>query len=102
MGKCIILNGTSSSGKTTVSKELQKLLPELAHVEIGNMAHLYFEMFREDYNHTAEWGEKRYNRQIVIREILLNSANLLLKQGFDVCIDTVLDGPMQMNIWSVI
>jgi chloramphenicol 3-O phosphotransferase len=93
MPKCIILNGASSSGKTSICKELQILMPELAHLQIDNIASLYFSCFSEDYDHTAEWSKKRYKRQIAIRRMLTGLALILLEQGFDVCIDTGFDGP---------
>jgi chloramphenicol 3-O phosphotransferase len=92
MTKCILLNGTSSSGKTTVSKALQQFVPDLAHVGIGNIYKLYIEMFREDYPHPFDWSEGRYKRQVALREMLVSTSIILLKQGFSVCIDTVLDG----------
>jgi chloramphenicol 3-O phosphotransferase len=93
MTKCIILNGASSSGKSSISRELQKLIPSLLHIQIDNIAELYFNMFADNYPHKGEWCEERYIRQIAIREILINTATIMLKQSFYVCIDTGWDGP---------
>jgi chloramphenicol 3-O phosphotransferase len=93
MPKCIIINGASSSGKSTVIKALQILMPELVHVRLSDIAMLYFGMFRDDYPHVAEWGETRYKRQLAIREMVVHTALTMLKQGFDTCINTTFDGP---------
>lgn len=33
----IVLNGSINSGKTSVSKALQKIIPELAHIEVDDL-----------------------------------------------------------------
>lgn len=91
--RCIILNGASSSGKSSIARELQTLLPELVHIQIDNVAGFYFDMFSKEFPHMGEWGEVRYRRQIAIREMLVSNAIIMLKQCFDVCIDTGFDGP---------
>jgi chloramphenicol 3-O phosphotransferase len=93
MAICIILNGPSSSGKSTLAKELQKQLPKLLHLQIDAVADLYFGMFPKGYHHEMEWAEARYMRQFSIREMLTNTAVVMLRQDFDVCIDVGLDGP---------
>ncbi|MFN7039379.1 MAG: phosphotransferase-like protein [Alphaproteobacteria bacterium] len=93
MPKCIILNGASSSGKTTIAQELQKLIPSLVHIQIDNIAELYFGFFSDNYPHSIEWDEERYMRQVAIRQMLISSAKIMLKQNFDVVIDTGIYGP---------
>ncbi|WP_164503879.1 phosphotransferase-like protein [Rickettsiales endosymbiont of Stachyamoeba lipophora] len=93
MTKCIILNGASSSGKSTIIKALQTLMPDLAHVRLSDIAFLYFGMFHDNYFHDPEWGEVRYKRQVAIREMVIAQSLIMLKQGFDICIDTTFDGP---------
>ena len=94
MRKVIILNGPSCSGKSSIAKELQNIDSQLCHIQIDEIAGIYFNMFKPDYPHAVEFNEERINRQIAIREILINTALTMLNQGFSVCIDTGFDEPM--------
>lgn len=39
MANVIIINGPINSGKTTISQELQRRLPQLAHIEVDDLRH---------------------------------------------------------------
>jgi chloramphenicol 3-O-phosphotransferase len=65
----------------------------MTRIQIDDIAELYFGMFSPEYIHIKEWGEIRYKRQVAIREMLINLALVILKQGFNLCIETGFDGP---------
>jgi chloramphenicol 3-O-phosphotransferase len=66
MTSCIILNGPSSAGKTSIIKEIQLIEPEKARIRIDDIADLYFGMFSSEYNHTKEWGRNDISVKLLL------------------------------------
>ncbi|MBX9704031.1 MAG: chloramphenicol phosphotransferase CPT family protein [Silvanigrellaceae bacterium] len=93
--RCIILNGTSSSGKTSVAKALQLEMPNLLHLQIDSIGDLYFGMFPPGYDDsfTDKWEEPTFRCRKQITEIFLKCALTMMKSGYNLCLDTILDGP---------
>jgi chloramphenicol 3-O phosphotransferase len=84
MNKLIILNGTSSSGKTTLAKYLQKLLPE-------PYCNLCMDVF-------MDMGAKKFPFDTVVPPIIasmMQSIPVFLKNNNNVIVDCVLFFPLK-------
>lgn len=108
MTQAIILNGPSCAGKTTIAKEICKQSNnKFVHLQIDKAGEFYNTIFpkkfpfvpnepdteNDDDGLKGLFNNNRIARRKVVASILLASAKELLHQGFDVVIDTALDGP---------
>lgn len=91
--KCIILNGASCSGVTSIAKELQKQVPDFLHLETRRVGEFYCGMFPPSYNHSSQWDEDRFTRRNNLNSISCYTAKMILDHSMNVIIDTGFDGP---------
>lgn len=85
--KCIILNGVSCSGVTAVATSLQKLIPNLLHVETRSAGAFYLGMFPTSYKHSKEskeWDEDRFTRRNSLNSISCHAAKMVLDRSMNV------------------
>lgn len=88
-GHVIFLNGTSSSGKTTIAKALQDKLPEpYMYVSIDDFFHLYPERFLEPTS--KEEAEILQRLLPAVVSGLHKSVTALAQSGNNVIVDQVL------------
>lgn len=86
-GRIIILNGASSSGKTSLAKELQKLL-EASYLHIGLDA--FIDMFPENYGYIEDKYLQEINRKSILSA--MNTCIVsLANSGYNLIVDHVLD-----------
>ena len=108
MGKVIIINGASCSGKSTIAKEIcHQTNNKFVHLQIDKVSHLYGTIFPKGFIFTENdpgtennddglknlFNKNRLARRIVVASIMLATAKELLSQNFNLVIDTALDGP---------
>jgi len=92
-GKIIFLNGTSSSGKTTLSRRLLEKLPEQYHyLSVDTFMQMEPEWYLEQaFNHTIDYLSGRWINTIVDYVILDTPIG---KQLFSECLDLLHDHPV--------
>jgi chloramphenicol 3-O-phosphotransferase len=108
MSKVIIINGPSCAGKTTIAKEICKQSNnKFVHLQIDKAGEFYGTIFpkgfvfaeneigteNNDDGLNGLFNNNRLARRKVVASILLATAKELLKQNFNIVIDTALDGP---------
>ena len=107
MSQIIILNGPSCAGKSTIAKEICATLDNFIHLQIDKVSTFYGTIFPkgmkfvqndpgtddEDDGLKGLFNKNRIARRKVVASILLATANELASQGFNLVIDTALDGP---------
>jgi chloramphenicol 3-O phosphotransferase len=108
MKKVIIINGPSCAGKSTIAKKIcNKSNNKFLHLQIDKVSHLYGTIFPQgikfvenepgtddqDNGLKGLFNKNRFARRKVVASIMLATANELIKQGFDLVIDTAFDGP---------
>ncbi len=108
MSKVIIINGPSCAGKTTIAKEICKQSNnKFVHLQIDKAGEFYSTIFPKGFvfadneigTENSDDGLKglfnhnRLARRKVVASVLLATAKELLKQNFNIVIDTALDGP---------
>jgi chloramphenicol 3-O phosphotransferase len=100
-GHVIFLNGTSSSGKTTIAKALQEKLPEpYMYVSIDNFFHMYPDRFLNPTNLKESLVLERLVPAVLSG--LHRSAAALAQSGNNVLVDHLLqeDGSLQECVES--
>ena len=117
MPKVIFLNGPSSSGKTSIAKELQRILPDAyMHIGIDKMISMMPDHLNDWQGNSVEhgfWWKKNVDAEgNLVCDIMLGdvakrvSASLkslviaLLKDGHNVIIDEVCMSREQAAIWK--
>ncbi len=108
MNKVVIINGPSCAGKTTIAKEIcRQSNNQFVHLQIDRAGEFYSTIFSKGFKFIENipgtendddglkglFNNNRLARRKVVASILLASAKELLQQGFDIVIDTALDGP---------
>ena len=108
MSKVIIINGPSCSGKTTIAKEIcMQSDNKFVHLQIDKAGEFYSTIFPKGFKFAENeigtenndntllglFNNNRLERRKVIASVLLATAKELLKQNFNIVIDTALDGP---------
>lgn len=108
MSKVIIINGPSCAGKTTIAKEICKQSNnKFVHLQIDKAGEFYGTIFPKGFVFTENeigtennddglkglFNNNRLARRKVVASALLATAKELLKQNFNIVIDTALDGP---------
>jgi chloramphenicol 3-O phosphotransferase len=108
MSKVIIINGPSCAGKTTIAKEIcKKSNNKFVHLQIDKAGEFYNTIFPKGFKFAENeigtennddglkglFNNNRLARRKVVASILLGTAKELLKQNFNIVIDTALDGP---------
>ncbi len=108
MSKVIIINGPSCAGKTTIAKEIcKKSNNKFVHLQIDKAGEFYNTIFPKGFKFAENeigtennddglkglFNNNRLARRKVVASILLATAKELLKQNFNIVIDTALDGP---------
>lgn len=108
MSKVIIINGPSCAGKTTIAKEICKQSGnKFVHLQIDKAGEFYGTIFPKGFVFTENeigtennddglkglFNNNRLARRKVVASVLLGTAKELLKQNFNIVIDTALDGP---------
>jgi chloramphenicol 3-O phosphotransferase len=84
-GKVVILNGTSSSGKTSVAQALQEMTEELyLYVSLDNFYAMLPDWFRR--SRSEQWPTLTLHMQ----RALFSTVAVLAEQGHHVVVDTVL------------
>lgn len=80
-GTIIVLNGVSSSGKSTLAKEITKLLPD------------FFPFSIDDYDHVIEKMEDRENKRLIPIDtefFYYHNAAMFSEQGVNLILDQIL------------
>ncbi len=104
--KIIIINGPSCAGKSTVAKEICNTA-KFVHLQIDKVSDFYGTIFpkgmkfvdndpgtdHQDNGLKGLFNKNRFARRKVVASIMLATVEELTKQGFDLVIDTALDGP---------
>lgn len=108
MTKVIIINGPSCAGKTTIAKEICKQSNnKFVHLQIDKTGEFYSTIFPKGFVFAENeigtennddglrglFNNNRLARRKVVASILLATTKELLKQNFNIVIDTALDGP---------
>jgi predicted house-cleaning noncanonical NTP pyrophosphatase (MazG superfamily)/chloramphenicol 3-O-phosphotransferase len=108
MSKVIIINGPSCAGKTTIAKEICRQSDnKFVHLQIDKAGEFYSTIFPKGFVFAENeigtennddglkglFNNNRLARRKVVASILLATAKELLKQNFNIVIDTALDGP---------
>ena len=108
MSKVIIINGPSCAGKTTIAKEIcMQSDNKFVHLQIDKAGEFYSTIFPKGFKFAENeigtenndntllglFNNNRLERRKVIASVLLATAKELLKQNFNIVIDTALDGP---------
>ncbi len=84
-GKVIFLNGTSSAGKSTLAKEIQKISKERwFHVQLDTFLHMIHDKFYMDQKTVLETVNTGAS---IMHEFILN----LCENGENVILDTVIE-----------
>jgi len=113
----IILNGASSSGKSSIAKQLQALLPDnYLHIGIdtfitmmpnksNNLAEsdkqtdgFYFKTIEQDGNKVRRIDYGEYGK--VINSAYHSTVRHLADLGLKLIVDDVMDGKREQDIWS--
>ncbi len=104
----IIINGASCSGKSTIAKEIcSRSNNKFVHLQIDKVGEFYGTIFpkgfkfaenepgTEDHDDGLKglFNNNRLARRKIVASILLATAKNLLEKGFNIVIDTALDGP---------
>ena len=87
-GKIIVLNGVSSSGKTTIAKELANILPDYFHIAI------------DDYDYLIEQLEDRENGKLIPVEtdiLFHRQLRIFSDFGVNLIVDTVIATEMVLE-----
>lgn len=87
-GKIVLMNGVSSSGKSTVAKELAKILPDYFHVSI------------DDYDYLIEKMEDREKGKLIPIEtdiLFHRQLRILSDFGVNLIVDTVIANEMVLE-----
>lgn len=82
----VILNGPSSSGKTSTAKALQQLIPGLFHVDLDVFEEMAPQQYFESAN--AELNRRRFNQ---MRECMHTFVKALASSGHKVVVDEVVN-----------
>jgi chloramphenicol 3-O phosphotransferase len=91
-GKVVILNGTSSSGKTSVAQALQEMTEELyLHVSLDDFYAMLPDWFRR--SRSERWPTLTLHMQ----RALFSTAAVLAEQGYHVVVDTALLDPQDLQ-----
>ena len=108
MSKVIIINGPSCAGKTTIAKEICRQSDnKFIHLQIDKAGEFYGTIFPKGFKFIENdpgtddqddglkslFNKNRLTRRKVVASIFLGTAKELLKQNFNIVIDTALDGP---------
>jgi chloramphenicol 3-O-phosphotransferase len=108
MSKVIIINGPSCAGKTTIAKEICRQSDnKFVHLQIDKAGEFYGTIFPKGFVFAENeigtennddglrglFNNNRLARRKVVASILLATTKELLKQNFNIVIDTALDGP---------
>jgi|AutmiccommuBRH23_1029490.scaffolds.fasta_scaffold00039_69 chloramphenicol 3-O phosphotransferase len=87
-GNIIVLNGVSSSGKTTIAKELAKILPEYFHLSI------------DDYDYVIEKMEDREKGKLIPVETDIffhRQLKIFSDYGVNLIVDNVIDNEIVLQ-----
>jgi chloramphenicol 3-O phosphotransferase len=87
-GMIIVLNGVSSSGKSTLAKELTKLLPD------------FFSFSVDDYDLVIEKMEDRENERLIPIEteyFYYKNVAMFLDRGVNLILDQILHDPITLQ-----
>lgn len=100
-GLIVFLNGTSSSGKTSISMELknQKEIP-FHHLSIDDFFRNYFDFINNKFQDTEPTKEVDNIGQIIfdpIVSVYYATIKLFLEMGLNVIVDTVIDNDKRFN-----
>lgn len=91
-GKVVILNGTSSLGKTSVAQALQEMTEELyLYVSLDNFYAMLPDWFRR--SRSEQWPTLTLHMQ----RALFSTAAVLAEQGHHVVVDTALLDPQDLQ-----
>lgn len=108
MSKVIIINGPSCAGKTTIAKEICRQSDnKFVHLQIDKAGEFYSTIFPKGFVFVENeigtennddglkglFNNNRLARRKVVASVLLGTAKELLKQNFNIVVDTALDGP---------
>lgn len=108
MRKVIIINGPSCTGKSTIAKEIcNRSNNKFLHLQIDKVSDFYGTIFPkgmkfvendpgtddQDNRLKGLFNKNRLARRKVVASIMLATAKELIRQDFDLVIDTALDGP---------
>lgn len=108
MSKVIIINGPSCAGKTTIAKEICRQSDnKFVHLQIDKAGEFYSTIFPKGFVFAENeigtennddglkglFNNNRLARRKVVASVLLGTAKELLKQNFNIVVDTALDGP---------
>ena len=108
MNKIIIINGPSCSGKTTIANEIcTQSSNGFVNLKIDKAGEFYSTIFPKGFKFVENepgtdnnddglkglYNNNRLARRKIVASILLATAKELLNKGFDVVVDTALDGP---------
>lgn len=100
-GLIVFLNGTSSSGKTSISMELknQKEIP-LQHLSIDDFFRNYFDFINDKFSDIEPKKEVDNIGQIIFDPIIsvyYATIKLFSEMGLNVIVDTVIDNDKRFN-----
>ncbi|MHC0036928.1 chloramphenicol phosphotransferase CPT family protein [Pseudoneobacillus sp. C159] len=87
-GMIIVLNGVSSSGKSTLAKEIEKLLPD------------YFSFSIDDYDLVIEKMEDRENQRLIPVEteyFYYKNVGMFSDRGVNLILDQILHDPLTLK-----
>jgi chloramphenicol 3-O phosphotransferase len=108
MYQVVIINGPSCAGKTTIAKEICRQSDnKFVHLQIDKAGEFFSTIFPKGFKFAENeigtennddglkglFNNNRLARRKVVASILLATAKELLNQGFNIVIDTALDGP---------
>jgi chloramphenicol 3-O phosphotransferase len=108
MSKVIIINGPSCAGKSTIAQEIcMQSDNQFVHLQIDKVSDFYGTIFPKGFKFIENdpgtddqddglkglFNKNRLARRRVVASIMLATAKELLKQNFNIVIDTALDGP---------
>jgi chloramphenicol 3-O phosphotransferase len=104
----IIINGPSCAGKTSIAKEIcSQSANKFVHLKIDKVGEFYSTIFPKGFKFVENeagtennddglkglFNNNRLARRKIVASILLATAKELLRQNFNIVIDTALDGP---------
>lgn len=108
MIRLVIINGPSCAGKSSIAKEICALSNnKFVHLQIDKAGEFYSTIFPKNFQFVENepgtenndngfkglFNNNRFARRKIVASVLLATAKELLGQGFNVVIDTALDGP---------
>lgn len=108
MSRVIIINGPSCAGKTTIAQEIYSQSDnKFVHLQIDKAGGFYSTIFPKGFVFAENeigtennddglkglFNNNRLARRKVVASVLLGTAKELLKQNFNIVVDTALDGP---------